>query len=63
MLPSGSGVFQKQVDRLWDYLPRRRRFYGFDLCPLPQSLGLSEQDAALNRNAKLRVQPVVEGVA
>jgi radical SAM superfamily enzyme YgiQ (UPF0313 family) len=47
--PMSGGVGHVKLDHVSDYLPLRRRRYGFDLLPLPQSLELSEADAQFNR--------------
>jgi hypothetical protein len=41
-------------DRESDYLPLRRRTFGFERAPLPANLTLSAADEELNRRAKLR---------
>jgi hypothetical protein len=47
--PMSGGVGQVKYDQVSDYIALRRRRYGFDLLPLPQSLELSEADAQFNR--------------
>jgi len=42
-------------DREADYLPLRRRTFGFDRAPLPANLPLSSADEELNRRAKLKI--------
>jgi hypothetical protein len=47
------GVGRVQLDKAEDYQQLRNRFFGCDLIPLPQSLGLSPADAELNRRVKI----------
>jgi radical SAM family protein len=47
--PMSGGVGHVKRDQVSDYLSLRRRRYGFDLLPLPQSLELSAADAQFNR--------------
>jgi hypothetical protein len=42
-----------RVDRLSDFLPRRRRMFGLERAPLPTSLTLSRADQEINRTARL----------
>jgi hypothetical protein len=51
--PMAGGSLRVRRDRLTDYLPRRRRVYGFELAPLPPNLPLAAADEELNRRAKL----------
>ncbi len=51
--PMAGGLGRVRRDRAADYLPLRRRLFGFDLAPLPRSLALSRADEDLNRRAKL----------
>jgi hypothetical protein len=53
--PMAGGLARVRRDRAGDYLPLRRRFFGFELAPLPDSLELSVEDEASNRRAKLVV--------
>jgi radical SAM superfamily enzyme YgiQ (UPF0313 family) len=53
--PMAGGIRRLRRDRAADYLPLRRRLYGFDLAPLPENLPLSAADEASNRRAKLPV--------
>jgi hypothetical protein len=43
-------VFRDDKD---DYIHLRRKRFGFDLVPLPQSLQLSAEDAAINSRARV----------
>ncbi len=54
MHPGVGGVARVRRDRLSEYRERRRRVFGFDLAPLPDSLELSAGDQAINRRAKLK---------
>jgi len=51
--PGFGGVVRVRRDHLSDYRERRRRVFGFELAPLPDSLALSAGDQAINRRAKL----------
>jgi hypothetical protein len=53
--PMAGGVGRVRRDRVEDYLPLRRRTFGFDLAQLPENLPLSPADEALNRRARLPV--------
>jgi radical SAM superfamily enzyme YgiQ (UPF0313 family) len=53
--PTVGGLGVRCVDHVESHLPLRRRFYGFELAPLPQNLELSEYDRQLNARAKLPV--------
>jgi hypothetical protein len=53
--PMSGGIGRVYLDKASDYMELRKRRYGFELAPLPQSLALSAPDAALNARAKLRV--------
>jgi Radical SAM superfamily len=53
--PMAGGSRRVRRDHLGDYLPLRRRAYGFDLAPLPESLTLSAADEARNREARLPI--------
>ena len=53
--PMAGGVGRRRADRASDYAELRRRFFGFDFAPLPDSLPLSSADEATNRRAKLVV--------
>jgi len=50
--PMSGGVGHVYRDHTRDYQRLRRETYGYDLVPLPNSLGLSESDAAFNRVGK-----------
>jgi len=52
--PMAGGVGRVRRDREADYLPVRRRTFGFERAPLPANLTLSVADEELNRRAKLR---------
>lgn len=51
--PMAGGLARIRRDRVEDYLPSRRRLFGFDLAPLPANLALSAADEIVNRAAKL----------
>jgi hypothetical protein len=53
--PFAGGVGRVTRDGVADYLPLRRKTYGFDLAPLPRSLALSEEEERLNRSVNPRV--------
>jgi hypothetical protein len=53
--PMAGGTGRVRRDHEADYLPLRRRTFGFDRAPLPPNLPLSPADEAINRRAKLRV--------
>jgi hypothetical protein len=53
--PMAGGIARVRRDSARDYAELRRRFFGFDLAPLPTSLALSKADEELNRRAKLVV--------
>ena len=49
------GVGKVRRDSVADYLELRKKQFGFDLVPLPKSLGLSKADAELNRRVKTAI--------
>jgi radical SAM superfamily enzyme YgiQ (UPF0313 family) len=51
--PMSGGVARVGLDHVGEYLPLRRRLFGFDLAPLPTNLELSAADQAINHTAKL----------
>lgn len=51
--PMAGGIRRVRRDRAADYAELRRRTFGMDLVPLPESLALSAADQELNRHAKL----------
>lgn len=53
--PMAGGTLRVRRDHAADYAFLRRRTFGFDLAPLPESLALSTADQELNRRAKLVV--------
>jgi hypothetical protein len=53
MHPMSGGVGRVRRDQLSDFMPYRRKLFGFELAPLPSSLQLSPEEAALNRGAKI----------
>ncbi len=53
--PMAGGTVRVKLDRAADYLPLRRRAFGFERAPLPASLALAPADEAINRRAKLPV--------
>jgi hypothetical protein len=53
MHPMSGGFGRVSLDRSEDYIELRRRRFGLDLVPLPESLPLSAQDAALNNRARV----------
>ena len=53
--PMAGGTVRVRLDRAADYLPLRRRTFGFDRAPLPRSLTLSRADEEINRKARLVV--------
>lgn len=55
MHPMSGGVWCVRRDSASDYRELRKRRFGVDLVPLPQSLELSEADAALNRRVKIAI--------
>jgi hypothetical protein len=52
--PMAGGIGRVRLDGVADYLPLRRKVFGFDLAPLPKNLALSPADAMINHTAKLR---------
>ena len=56
MHPMSGGVKRIFRDRVRDLLELRRRTFGFELVPLPQSLPLPAEEARLNRFVNPRVQ-------
>jgi hypothetical protein len=62
-LELSAGVRRRTLDRVEDYLPLRRRTFGFELAPLPDSLELSAHDQEINRDAKLTPLSSRGGVA
>lgn len=60
MHPLSGGFDRLQVDTAADYATLRRAAYDIDLAPLPDSLSLSANDAALNRRMDWRAQRPVE---
>jgi hypothetical protein len=55
------GIYRFRLDAASDYQHLRRKYYGFDLAPLPKSLKLSARDEEFNRSKKL-VLPVLAEV-
>lgn len=55
MHPNAGGLGRTVVDNIDQYIDYRRKQYGYELVPLPDSLTLSPSDEALNRKAKLAV--------
>ena len=53
--PMAGGTWRVRRDRAADYADLRRRVFGIDRAPLPESLALSSSDAESNRRAKLVV--------
>jgi hypothetical protein len=53
MHPMSGGIGRVFRDRWDDYRELRRKRFGFDLLPLPASLRLSPEDAALNSRARV----------
>lgn len=51
--PMAGGISPVRLDRAQDYAELRRRVFGFDLAPLPDSLPLSRAEEEINRAAKL----------
>ena len=51
--PMSGGIGRVFRDDKDDYLHLRRKRFGFDLVPLPQSLQLSAEDAAINSRARV----------
>jgi hypothetical protein len=47
--PLAGGIARVRRDSARDYAELRRRFFGFDLAPLPTSLALSNADEELNK--------------
>jgi hypothetical protein len=62
--PMAGGVGRVRRDRAADYLPLRKRFFGFEFAPLPEILQLPEADVAANRLATLtaRQTPALSAV-
>ncbi len=52
--PMAGGTSRLTLDRVEDYLPLRRRTYGFEYADLPTSLGLSEEDRVFNKSSDWR---------
>lgn len=59
MAPMAGGVARVRRDHVGDYMPLRRKTYGFELAPLPRSLTLSEAESQWNRTLNPRAQPHV----
>jgi Fe-S oxidoreductase len=57
--PMDGGIYRFRLDAARDYQHLRRKYYDFDLAPLPKSLQLSAQDEEFNRRKKL-VLPILE---
>ena len=53
MHPMSGGVGRVRLDRVHDSLPLRRRTFGFELAPLPQSLQLSAAESRANQGLAL----------
>jgi radical SAM superfamily enzyme YgiQ (UPF0313 family) len=53
--PMAGGLAQRRRDHVRDYLPLRRRLFGFEVVPLPDNLPLSPADETINRRARLPV--------
>jgi hypothetical protein len=53
--PMSGGISRVRLDSLSDYRELRKKQFGFDLLPLPASLGLSKADAELNRRVKVAI--------
>ncbi|HEV8578693.1 MAG TPA: B12-binding domain-containing radical SAM protein [Thermoanaerobaculia bacterium] len=53
--PMAGGILPARRDHLRDYLPLRRRLFGFDVAPLPRNLPLSQADEEINQRAKLPI--------
>jgi hypothetical protein len=51
--PMSGGLSRVRVDSLSDYRDLRKKRFGFEQVPLPQSLTLSKSDLELNRRVKL----------
>ncbi len=51
--PMAGGSWRVRRDRAADYADLRRRVFGIDRAPLPDSLALSSEDVESNRRAKL----------
>jgi hypothetical protein len=51
--PMSGGIGRVFRDGANDYIDLRRKRFGFELAPLPQSLQLSAEDAALNNRARV----------
>lgn len=49
------GLSRVRVDSLSDYRDLRKKRFGFEQVPLPQSLALSKSDLELNRRVKLAI--------
>lgn len=49
MHPMAGGARKVRLDHVGDYLDLRRKHFGFELVPLPASLGLSASDQTLNQ--------------
>jgi len=53
--PMSGGLSRVRVDSLSDYRDLRKKRFGFEQVPLPQSLALSKSDLELNRRVKLAI--------
>ena len=53
--PMSGGIYRVHVDNASDYRELRKKRFGCDLVPLPESLKLSAADHALNASAKLEL--------
>ena len=60
MHPMSGGVGRVRLDADRDYVALRRRFFGFDLAPLPKSLALPAADEAINRVVNERYLALTE---
>lgn len=59
MHPNAGGLKKTTVDTVEDYIDYRKRQYGYELVPLPDSLALSAADEEVNRKAKLKAKAAV----
>jgi hypothetical protein len=57
--PMSGGVKRQRLDHVNDFLHLRRKLFGLELVPLPQSLALPEADQGLNRIGDRTLQRVL----
>jgi len=53
--PMTGGIFRVRLDRVDDYFDLRRRIFGIDCHPLPNSLSFTAADQEINRRARVAI--------